>query len=630
MAGSSSYPGGLDSFVNPIGSNGLNNPPHAAQHDKANDAVESIQNTLGINPQGTDQTLSLRLARIDASDPNVPPVTTTQPYPTGAISRPAGSLDNWTVAMTTRIAKAYHFGDSTAMGISGNANKGTGGTGCSSEWLRDFYSLFVTDTGYGYFGLWRREWTPALVGTGTAATTRGTAPNSWTQIPTTSPNDLTPWGNRTAGGGTYGGGGYEATALATNVLTFTVPTASSATQFKLYYANNTNTYGTGSYRINGGAWVNLTVNSATPTLGVVTVNSALVAGNTVEVRAADAAGVAHAFGFYGISLTTASTGTGVLINNMGNSGAHLDDLVYTSSGKPHSLIWNEGADLLILGPFTNEIGNAPPSQTVENKLARFIKAYRTRSVSNATLTGTGNRTISSATAAFDSFSDVGKPVSGIGIPSGTTIASVTSSGVATLSQDCTAHASPDLAVTITAPCTPDILIIGQFYQDRSGAGTSDWQASQTYLRQQFAELATLNNAAFLDMGLIWYGTGALNYTGGYLLNETQKLHPTLLGHESLGSWLFGILAGTNTGLVLTDPSTIAAYPVTTTSTVVTVPTLRTLGTGAHEGAPYVHSHTLAGLTNVNINSGSLVTNQTLQWNAAQNKWVNVYLTVTIP
>lgn len=44
---STNYPGGLDSLTNPVGTNTLDNPDHAAQHSNVNDATEAMQVTVG-------------------------------------------------------------------------------------------------------------------------------------------------------------------------------------------------------------------------------------------------------------------------------------------------------------------------------------------------------------------------------------------------------------------------------------------------------------------------------------------------------------------------------------------------------------------------------------------------------
>lgn len=64
---STNYPGALDSFTNPTATDTLDSAtvPHATQHANENDAIEAIQVTLGVNPQGGSATV---VARLDSSD----------------------------------------------------------------------------------------------------------------------------------------------------------------------------------------------------------------------------------------------------------------------------------------------------------------------------------------------------------------------------------------------------------------------------------------------------------------------------------------------------------------------------------------------------------------------------------
>jgi hypothetical protein len=65
----SSYPGGLDNFTNPTASDTLDSAtvPHASQHANANDAIEAIESTLGVNPQGSSATVVARLTALDST-----------------------------------------------------------------------------------------------------------------------------------------------------------------------------------------------------------------------------------------------------------------------------------------------------------------------------------------------------------------------------------------------------------------------------------------------------------------------------------------------------------------------------------------------------------------------------------
>lgn len=61
---STAYPGGLDSFNDPTGSNALSDPPvkHSAQHANLNDAMAAVQGELGVNPSGTFPTVAAAIS----------------------------------------------------------------------------------------------------------------------------------------------------------------------------------------------------------------------------------------------------------------------------------------------------------------------------------------------------------------------------------------------------------------------------------------------------------------------------------------------------------------------------------------------------------------------------------------
>lgn len=61
----SSYPTNLDNLSNPASSDFQDTVPHNTQHGNANDAIEAIQGTLGVSPNGASATVK---ARLDAAD----------------------------------------------------------------------------------------------------------------------------------------------------------------------------------------------------------------------------------------------------------------------------------------------------------------------------------------------------------------------------------------------------------------------------------------------------------------------------------------------------------------------------------------------------------------------------------
>lgn len=54
---STSFPSGLDSFTNPVGTDYLDNPAHVAQHSDKNDAIESIEAKVGVDNSAVTTTI---------------------------------------------------------------------------------------------------------------------------------------------------------------------------------------------------------------------------------------------------------------------------------------------------------------------------------------------------------------------------------------------------------------------------------------------------------------------------------------------------------------------------------------------------------------------------------------------
>ncbi len=61
------YPGALDALTNPTAASPLTAPSHADQHIDANDCIEAVEATLGINPQGAYATIEARLAALSTT-----------------------------------------------------------------------------------------------------------------------------------------------------------------------------------------------------------------------------------------------------------------------------------------------------------------------------------------------------------------------------------------------------------------------------------------------------------------------------------------------------------------------------------------------------------------------------------
>lgn len=66
------YPNSLDVFTNPTATDTLNSGsvPHHLQHANINDAVESMQTVLGLNPAGAHLTIKDRIIAAETSITN--------------------------------------------------------------------------------------------------------------------------------------------------------------------------------------------------------------------------------------------------------------------------------------------------------------------------------------------------------------------------------------------------------------------------------------------------------------------------------------------------------------------------------------------------------------------------------
>lgn len=63
----SNYPDQIDSIPRANPNQNLNTIPHSALHNLTSESVEAIQASLGVNPQGSEDTVSARLSVIENS-----------------------------------------------------------------------------------------------------------------------------------------------------------------------------------------------------------------------------------------------------------------------------------------------------------------------------------------------------------------------------------------------------------------------------------------------------------------------------------------------------------------------------------------------------------------------------------
>lgn len=60
------FPTSLDALTNPLTTDKLNNPSHAAQHTNVNDAVEALQAKVGVNSSAVTTTLDYKVTQVES------------------------------------------------------------------------------------------------------------------------------------------------------------------------------------------------------------------------------------------------------------------------------------------------------------------------------------------------------------------------------------------------------------------------------------------------------------------------------------------------------------------------------------------------------------------------------------
>lgn len=100
---STAYPGALDVLANPAPTDDVAVVPHSAQHTNANDAIEAIEATLGINPQGASVTVK---ARLDANDTAVAAKATTSALTTHTSSTTAHGISTFGATLVDDVDAA--------------------------------------------------------------------------------------------------------------------------------------------------------------------------------------------------------------------------------------------------------------------------------------------------------------------------------------------------------------------------------------------------------------------------------------------------------------------------------------------------------------------------------------------
>lgn len=208
-----SYPGALDTFVNPTASDTLNSAtvPHAQQHDNLNDAVLAIETELGVLPKGSAATVR---ARLDAINPAAGQVQANQVIHNAGTSTVAPATFASGTNLTTPAAGAMEYAG-TSLYFTANSTSGRGVVPSTLFATNGIYNapILSATTAQPLFGGFTS-------GTGTLGTPTGTGP--WTVVIT----------GMSATGGFIPGKTITATAGtgSFNTNTVTIVSVDSATQ----------------------------------------------------------------------------------------------------------------------------------------------------------------------------------------------------------------------------------------------------------------------------------------------------------------------------------------------------------------------------------------------------------------
>lgn len=139
----SSYPGALDSLTNPSPGDSQALVSHAGQHADANDAIEAIQATLGVNPQGSSATV---VARLNASDAALPGLVSSA---SGSASAAASSASASATSATNSANSASEAATSASQAASSASSASSSASTASTQAAAAAASKTASDANVG-------------------------------------------------------------------------------------------------------------------------------------------------------------------------------------------------------------------------------------------------------------------------------------------------------------------------------------------------------------------------------------------------------------------------------------------------------------------------------------------------
>jgi hypothetical protein len=149
------YPAALDSLTNPTAGDPMNSVtvPHATQHANLNDAMEAVQATLGVSPQGSSSTVSARIAALEGGSGASFAVVALANSGDGTIDNTTKVLSE-TASFTLSSQKSIPFSISAALSVAGITPQATltvtaqlrsGGATIQSKNTVSYYDTTPTD-----------------------------------------------------------------------------------------------------------------------------------------------------------------------------------------------------------------------------------------------------------------------------------------------------------------------------------------------------------------------------------------------------------------------------------------------------------------------------------------------------
>lgn len=161
------YPATIDTMASVNSAQTLAQAGHAARHNELATTVNSLQSTLGVNPQGGSATVVLRLNAVDSSI--ALKANASNPVFTGIQSNPSGTAAAPSITFTGSTTNGFYLAGTNQLGLT---TAGVQRATIDSTGLGVTGTIVASSTiaGSGLAGSLLSSATPAALGTATAGT----------------------------------------------------------------------------------------------------------------------------------------------------------------------------------------------------------------------------------------------------------------------------------------------------------------------------------------------------------------------------------------------------------------------------------------------------------------------------